>query len=210
MPGADEMLRAASSVANSSSQRHGTSHRAKVLELLPACSFKSFTGFSIWCISGALRAGVVADRREDLDERKAMSEQANLQLVQEGYGDFARGDVQALLEKFAEDIEWIVPGSEKNPLAGTYKGRSRVGEFFKKLNELTELGLFEPREFIAQGDKVVALGREEGRVRSTARKFQTDWAMVFTVRDGKIARFHQYLDTSNIEAAFASAQGASA
>ena len=139
-----------------------------------------------------------------------MSEQDNLRLVQEAYGDFARGDVQALLEKFAEDIEWIVPGSEKNPLAETYRGRTRVGELFKGLSELTDITLFETHDFFAQGDKVVALGREEGRVKSTGRNFQTEWAMVFTVRGGKIARFHQYLDTSNIEAAFTAAQGASA
>lgn len=139
-----------------------------------------------------------------------MSEQDNLRLVQEGYGDFARGDVQALLERFAEDIEWIVPGSEKNPLAGTYKGRSRVGEFFKGLSELTDISSFEPQDFVAQGDKVVVLGREEGRVRSNGRNFQTDWAMVFTVHSGKVARFQQYLDTSNIEAAFTAAHGASA
>ena len=139
-----------------------------------------------------------------------MSEQDNLRIVQEGYADFARGDVQTLLGKFADDIEWVIPGSKNNPLAGTYKGRNRVAEFFKLLSDLTEISTFEPREFVAQGDKVVVLGRETGRVKSTGRGFQSDWAMAFTLRNGKIVKFQEYTDTANLEAAFSGAQSASA
>jgi len=141
-------------------------------------------------------------------EEGKMSEQDNLRLVQEGYGDFSRGDIQTLLGKFADDIEWVIPGS--NPLSGTYKGRNRVGDFFKRLSDLTEISAFEPREFIAQGDKVVVLGRETGQVKSTGRTFQSDWAMAFTLRDGKVVRFQEYADTANLEAAFSTAQRASA
>ena len=139
-----------------------------------------------------------------------MSDQDNLRLVQEGYGDFARGDVPTLLGKFAEDIEWVVPGSKINPLAGTYKGRNGVGEFFRLLSERLELTAFEPRQFIAQGDTVVVLGRETGRVRSTGRTFQSEWAMAFTLRDGKIARYQEYYDTASLDAAFGNLQAASA
>jgi uncharacterized protein len=143
-------------------------------------------------------------------KEKKMSEQDNLRIVQEGYADFGRGDVQSLLGKFAEDIEWVIPGSKNNPLAGTYKGHSRVGDFFKLLSDLTEISTFEPREFVAQGEKVVVLGRETGRVKSTGRTFQSEWAMAFTLRNGKIVRFQEYADTANLGAAFDGSQGASA
>ena len=137
-----------------------------------------------------------------------MSEQDSLRIVQEGYRDFSRGDIQTLLGKFADDIEWVIPGS--NPLSGTYKGRNHVGEFFKRLSDLTEITAFEPHEFVAQGDQVVVLGRETGQVKSTGRTFQSDWAMAFTLRNGKVVRFQEYADTANLEAAFSSAQRASA
>jgi ketosteroid isomerase-like protein len=130
--------------------------------------------------------------------------------VQEGYAEFARGDVQTLLGRFADDIEWVIPGSKNNPLTGIYEGRNRVGEFFKLLSDLTEISTFEPREFIAEGDKVVVLGRETGRVKSTGRTFQSDWAMAFTLRNGKIVKFQEYADTANLDAAFSSSQAASA
>ena len=139
-----------------------------------------------------------------------MSEQENLRLVQEGYSDFARGDVQNLLEKFSDDIEWLIPGSKTNPLAGTYKGKDGVGRFFKLLSDLTEISSFEPRDFVAQGDKVIVLGSESGRIKTTGREFHSEWAMAFTLRDEKIVKFQEYGDTANWEAAFSGAQAATA
>jgi ketosteroid isomerase-like protein len=139
-----------------------------------------------------------------------MSDQDNVRVVKEAYADFGRGDIQSLLGKFADDVEWLIPGGRENPLAGTYKGRNRVAEFFKKLSDHTEITAFEPREFIAQGDTVVALGSETGRVKSTGRTFASEWAMAFTIRNGKIVKFQEYGDTANLEAAFSAKQAVSA
>ena len=61
---------------------------------------------------------------------------------------------------------------------------------------------FEPRDFIASGDKVIVLGGESGRVKSTGRTFDNDWAMVFIVDDGKISSFRSYEDTAAVAEAF--------
>ncbi len=57
---------------------------------------------------------------------------------------------------------------------------------------------------VARGDTVVVLGREQSRVKPTDRTCEVDWAMVFTLRDGLIARFREYHDT----AAWVTAYGA--
>ena len=36
----------------------------------------------------------------------------------------------------------------------------------------------------------------KSRVKSTDRTCTTDWVMVFTLRDGQIARFREYHDTA--------------
>ena len=54
---------------------------------------------------------------------------------------------------------------------------------------------FEPREFIAHGDKVVALGHYAWRVKSTGREFGGDFAHVFTMSNGKVIRFHHPVRT---------------
>ena len=65
-----------------------------------------------------------------------------------------------------------------------------------------EFESFEPREYVAQGDKVVALGTERGRVRATGKTFDNPWALVFTVRDGLITEFRGYEDTAAVASAF--------
>jgi ketosteroid isomerase-like protein len=39
-------------------------------------------------------------------------------------------------------------------------------------------------------------------VKSTGRAFDNDWAMVFTLREGKITGFRSYEDTGAVAAAF--------
>ncbi len=48
----------------------------------------------------------------------------------------------------------------------------------------------------------MALGHYAWRVNSTGREWESDFAHVFIVRDGKIARFQEFTDTAAIEAAF--------
>jgi hypothetical protein len=139
-----------------------------------------------------------------------MGDQDNIRIVRAGYDDFKRGDIATLLQKFAPDIEWVVPGPSENPLAGKRKGHAQVAEHFKQVHELTELTKFEPKEFIAQGDYVVVLGSSEGRVRSTGKSFGDDWAMVFKMKDGKVTHHQQYVDTANVAAAFAGSKAHSA
>ena len=60
---------------------------------------------------------------------------------------------------------------------------------------------FEPREFIATGDKVVALGHYVGKT-SIGKSFDLDWAMVFTLRNGKVVRFQEFTDSAAVNASF--------
>jgi len=80
-----------------------------------------------------------------------------------------------------------------------------VAKFFQDLAGSLEFLRFEPGEFIARGDKVVALGHFVGSMKATGRSFESDWAMVFTVRDGLITRFMEFADSAGIYAAFSAA-----
>ena len=131
-----------------------------------------------------------------------MGESSNVEVVQQAYAAFGRGDIAALLDTFSNDIDWETPGAPRVPYGGHYAGREDVARFFEELGKTAEFERFEPREFVAQGDKVVALGHYAGRGRNTGRPFATDWAMVFTVRNGKIVVFREYFDTANLGAAF--------
>jgi ketosteroid isomerase-like protein len=131
----------------------------------------------------------------------------NLQIVKNGYAAFGRGDVPGLLALLAEDVVWDMPG-DGFPLAGTYRGHEGVASFFQKLGEQAEILEFQPREFLADGNRVLVVGWESMKVRATGRGVEIDWVMSFTLRNGKIAKFREYTDTKAIADAHVSAAAA--
>ena len=132
-----------------------------------------------------------------------MTEQENVQVVQRLYAAFQRGDFAAFLNTLADEVEWFVPGPQPIlPWAGLHKGREQVAQFFTEYAQTAEIQQFEPREFIAQGERVVVLGYRRDRVKTTDRSFEGEWAQVFSLRAGKIVNFRGYIDTAAIVAAF--------
>ena|SRR5205085_4841322 len=131
-----------------------------------------------------------------------MSEQDNVEVVRHAYENFKTGDIGALIEQMSEDVDWRLPEIAGVPFAGARRGHRQVSEFFTSLADSQDVLSFEPREFVAQGDKAVALGTYNWRVKRTGCEYGGDWAHVFTVRDGRIAGFHEYMDSARAEAAF--------
>jgi len=110
--------------------------------------------------------------------------------------------MEALAEVMADDIEWVDPGDpDDDPNAGTFKGKEAVLGWFGGLATTRDYTTFEPREFIAQNDKVVSLVYSEATVRDTGRAFVNPEAHVWTIRDRKLARFQSYHDTAAAAAA---------
>jgi uncharacterized protein len=131
-----------------------------------------------------------------------MSDQDNLALVKRGYEAFGKGDIEALLALMADDVELDSPKVEGVPFSGPRRGTTQMGELFRQLNEDEEVLAFEPREFIAQGDKVMALCRYRARVRATGRTAETPLVHVFTLRNGKIVSLFELYDTAAALAAY--------
>jgi ketosteroid isomerase-like protein len=124
-----------------------------------------------------------------------MSEQ-NKAIVQEIYNNFKIGNIEALLNRLSDDIAWDLPEIKNVPFGGKRTGRASVGEFFSSVGASQDSLRFEPRELIAEGDKVVSLGYYEWKVKANGRTFDADFAHVFTIRNGKVVAFHEYTDTA--------------
>ena len=122
-----------------------------------------------------------------------MSIEKNIQTVKDFFAAIGRGDREALLALVAEDIEWIIPG-EDWPLAGTYRRHSGLADLLRKASETMET-FTEPREFVAQGNRVLVVGFARGRIIATNRTFEDDWVFAITVRNGKVANIREYIDT---------------
>jgi ketosteroid isomerase-like protein len=137
-----------------------------------------------------------------------MNEQENTKLVQQAYTNFKNGDIESLLSLLSDDIQWQLPEIEGVAFAGKRTGRDQVGQFFASVAESQDFLQFEPKEYIAQGDKVAAQGHYAARVKSTGREYECDFVHVFTVRDGKVSAFQEYTDTAAASAAYQKALSA--
>ena len=134
-----------------------------------------------------------------------MNEAENTKVVQDAYAAFGRGDIPTLLGYMTDDVKWqpVIGTASTVPFSGEREGKAKVAEFFKIVAESEDFRQFEPREFVAQGDKVVAIGHYHAVTKTTGKSFESDFVMVFTLRGGKVARFQEFTDSAGINAAFA-------
>jgi ketosteroid isomerase-like protein len=132
-------------------------------------------------------------------------EAANTKVVQDAYAAFGRGDIPTLLGYMTDDIHWrpVIGTAKHVPFSGERHGKPSVAEFFKQVSASEDFQQFEPREFVAQGDMVVALGHYRAVSKATGKTFDSDFVMVFTLRGGKVAAFREFTDSAGINAAFA-------
>jgi len=122
-----------------------------------------------------------------------MSIEKNIQTVKDFFAAIGRGDREALLALIAEDIEWIIPGRDW-PLAGTYRGHAGLVDLLETASKSMETST-EPREFVAQGDRVLVVGVATGKVKATNKAFVDDWIFAITVRDDRLTSIREYVDT---------------
>jgi uncharacterized protein len=128
---------------------------------------------------------------------------ANIAFVQSLYAAFQRGDIAAVIAGMAADVEWLVNGRRKDyPLLGSWKGQGEVQKFFQGVAEHEEAIEFSPREFFGTDDKVCVLGHYAWKIRKTGRSVASDWAHIFTVRNGKVVRFREFNDTAQFAEAY--------
>src|SRR5579863_10097742 len=128
------------------------------------------------------------------DGEISMSAQENVRIVKDFFAAMGGANKQALLALVAEDIEWIIPG-EDWPLAGTHRGRAGLAALLQKASDEVETTFPKPPEFVAQGDRVLVVGVATGKIKATNKSFKDDWVFDITIRDRKVTKIREYIDT---------------
>jgi uncharacterized protein len=122
-----------------------------------------------------------------------MTIEKNVQTVKDFFAAIGRGDKEGLLALVAEDIEWIIPGKDW-PLAGTHRGHAGLADLLQTASKSIETST-EPRELVAQGDRVLVVGFAKGKIRATNKTFEDHFVFAITVRGGKLTNIREYIDT---------------
>lgn len=125
-----------------------------------------------------------------------MHEQEHTRVAAQMYETFMAGDVAAFLNLFSDDAAWHSPEIDHVPLNGHFSGRDNLAAFIASIDQYEEFLEMKPTEFIAQGDRVVVLGRFSARSKTTDKQYATDFAHIITVKDGKITSFREFFDNA--------------
>ena len=124
----------------------------------------------------------------------------NVELVKQGYQDFAEGNVEAVLALFHPEIEWneckgfpFVSGD------GLFIGPNAIVQnVFAQIPENYEGFNIDIQELFGSGDKVVMVGHYKGVWKATGKEFKANATHVWTVKDEKATHFFQAVDTAEI------------
>jgi ketosteroid isomerase-like protein len=131
-------------------------------------------------------------------------ESPNVTLVKQLYDAFGRGDIPAILERLQPDVVWTYEGPGGIPYAGCMHGPAEVVMFFDGLGRCEQDQKLVPTEFLSDGSKVAVFGRYEATVKANGVLYHTPFAHFWQIRDGKVARYHNYSDTARVLAAHTS------
>lgn len=125
---------------------------------------------------------------------------AQLDLIRATYEGSSEKNGRNLLAALAPDAEWTE--AEGFPYAGTYVGPAAIiaGVFQRLGTEWVDYRAT-VHSFMEDGDRVAAFGVYSGTYKATGKAMRAEFVHLYEVRDGKIARMRQYVDTAMVRQA---------
>jgi ketosteroid isomerase-like protein len=122
--------------------------------------------------------------------------QANVEIVKRGIDAFNRRDVDALDDLTTPDFEWFpaLPSAVEGERFSGYRGREGIETYFEDVRSTWEGLRVLGNEFRDLGDRVLVLGRAEGRGRGSGVEVDMPLGIVYDFRRAKCLRARAFLD----------------
>jgi ketosteroid isomerase-like protein len=118
-------------------------------------------------------------------------------VVRRQYLASAAGDLAALRETLAPDVEWTEMAGF--PLRGTYRTPEGVtANVMEALGREWDGWTAHDDSYVVDGENVVVLARYTATHRGTGKALDCRVAHHFVVRAGRIVRFEQFVDTARV------------
>jgi ketosteroid isomerase-like protein len=114
----------------------------------------------------------------------------NVEQLKEGFRAMERGDVEAIVALAHPDVEFVNPDTALEP--GTRHGPDGLRIGMAAVLEVFDDLRFEYERIIDLEDRVVAIGTFSGRGKGSGLVVPAPFAIVVTLRDGKLARFEWF------------------
>ena len=131
------------------------------------------------------------------------TETANVEILKHAYAEWAdkkAQDITCWMSIVADDarLTSLADGAAGLSFTRSRSGKSEVLEYLKGLTTDWEMLFYRIDEFIAQGDRVVALGSTSWRNKQTGKVVVTQKVDIWRMKDGKVVQFSEFYDTARL------------
>lgn len=132
-----------------------------------------------------------------------MSAAQNIETVKAIYEAFGRGDVDAILERCTDDVDWAADvADEVAPWHGVKHGKAELPGFFAGIAQTGPVTEFTPLGFAGNDDgEVMVFLRYAFTVSATGKSVATNLHHYWRFADGKVAYYRGSEDSALIASA---------
>jgi uncharacterized protein len=129
-----------------------------------------------------------------------MGIEENKAVVARLFADLSAGRLQNVFDALAEDATWWVAGT--TALSGTYT-KPQFVDLLSGVATQAPAGLtVTPVAMTAEGDRVAVEATSHAEF-ANGRTYRNEYHFLVVVRDGRVAKVREYLDTEHVTATFA-------
>jgi ketosteroid isomerase-like protein len=129
----------------------------------------------------------------------------NVELLKRAYAGWnaSKGDTQCWLDIVADDIKLssLAKGATPLEFTATRHGAEELKSYLGGLLADWTMNFQHFDDFIAEGDRVVAIGNCSWTNKRTGKSVETPKVDIWRFRDGKAVEFHEFYDTAGAMAA---------
>ena len=131
------------------------------------------------------------------------AESENIGILRRAYDAWANSkaaDLDCWVSIIDDDarLTSLAEGAAAVPFARKRSGRSEIIEYLHDLTSSWEMIYYRIDEFVAQGDRVVAIGSTSWKNKLTGKTATTPKIDVWRMRDGKAVEFSEFYDTARL------------
>jgi len=121
----------------------------------------------------------------------------NRELIQALYDAFAARDADAMMASLDDDVHWTE--AEGFPYAGTHVGPQAVMDNVW-MRMATEWNDWQAHldDIVVEGDRVATTGTYTAIYKATGKKLRARFAHTFEIRNGKIVKMEQFVDSAKV------------
>jgi ketosteroid isomerase-like protein len=127
-----------------------------------------------------------------------VSNESNKKLASDFFGRFTANDVAGALDMMSDDATWWIAGKPALTRNSGDHDKAQIAQTFYNMTGRLKNGLkMTVKNVIAEDDQVAIELESYGELQN-GRIYNNEYHVLMTIRDGKISKVREYLDTQHV------------